>query len=132
VRHPSHFRVMFGPWCDHPDPDELPPEAAPGGRDPYQILVDALDGLLRAGAIAPSARDGAEIAAWASVHGLASLLVEGALPLSTAERAQALGHVQRTLLLGLGCAPSLLGPGSAKVEVDPRSGARCRGGRRSS
>ncbi len=125
VAHPSHFRVMFGPWCDHPEMEELPPEALPGGRDPYQILVDTLDGLVRAGAIAPAARAGAEIAAWASVHGLASLLVEGSLPLSAKGRTQAVGVIQRTLLLGLGGAPGLLGAiggVGAPLDADPRPG----------
>jgi len=128
VAHPAHFRVMFGPWCLGAEHAELHAEAAPHGRDPYQLLVDALDGLVKAGAIAPAARAGAEIVAWSSVHGLASLLVEGALPLGCEERPQALGLVQRTLLLGLGGAPALLvglgadlgtGPGPA---ADPRPG----------
>lgn len=122
VANPSQFRVMFGPWCEHPDIDELPPEALPGGRDPYQLLVDTLDGLVRAGAITPAARDGAEIAAWASVHGLATLLVERSLELTAAERAQAYGAVQRTLLLGLGVAPGLLAPAVAAARPpDPRA-----------
>lgn len=120
VANPSHFRVMFGPWCEHPDMGDLPPEALPGGRDPYQLLVDTLDGLVRAGAIAPAARQGAEIAAWASVHGLATLLVEGSIELTAAERAQAYGVVQRTLLLGLGAKPSLLGPPVRAPDADPR------------
>jgi AcrR family transcriptional regulator len=122
VRHPSHFRVMFGPWCEHPGMGEVPPEARPNGRDPYQLLVDALDGLVRSGAISATARAGAEISAWATVHGLACLLVEGSLPLTAAERAQALAVVQRTLLLGLGCAPALVGSGAARA---PRTDPRC-------
>lgn len=116
VANPSHFRVMFGPWCEHPEMGDIPPEALPGGRDPYQLLVDTLDELVRTGAINPAARQGAEIAAWASVHGLASLLVEGSIELTAAERAQAYGVVQRTLLLGLGARPALVGP-SARPTV---------------
>jgi AcrR family transcriptional regulator len=131
VANPSHFRVMFGPWCDHPELEELPPELFPGGRDPYQLLVDTLDGMVRAGAIAPAAREGAEIAAWAAVHGLATLLVEGSLPLTAAERVQAYGVVQRTLLLGLGAAPALLGPPAPTPRADPRpAGQRRRDGAR--
>lgn len=116
VANPSHFHVMFGPWCEHPEPGDIPPEALPGGRDPYQLLVDTLDELVRTRAITPAARQGAEISAWASVHGLASLLVEGSIELTAAERAQAYGVVQRTLLLGLGARPALVGP-SAKPTV---------------
>jgi AcrR family transcriptional regulator len=120
VANPSHFRVMFGPWCEHPQSADVPPEVFPGGRDPFQLLGDALDGMVRAGAIAPAAREGAEIAAWSAVHGLASLLVEGALPLNAAERSQAYDVLQRTLLLGLGAAPALIGPSLAPSPVDPR------------
>jgi len=125
VANPARFRVMFGPWCDHPELCQIPPEAAPTGRDPYQILVDALDGLARAGAIALSARAGAEIAAWASVHGLATLLVEGSLRLSAEEQAGALQAILRTLLLGLGCRPAALGAAGGRsrtVVPDPRPG----------
>jgi len=122
VAHPAHFRVMFGPWCPQAELEAALPGATPTGRDPYQLLVDALDGLVRAGAIAPAARQGAEIVAWASVHGLASLLVEGSLPLGPAERAQALRLVQRTLLLGLGGAPMLLGASDGGPAVDPLAG----------
>jgi AcrR family transcriptional regulator len=129
VRHASHFRVMFGPWCPHDAAEGLPPEALSEGRDPYQILVDSLDALVASGAVTPAARAGAEIAAWSSVHGLASLLVSGSLPLGAAERAQALGLIQRTLLLGLGCAPELLGPGGKRLEADPALCPGRRGGR---
>lgn len=107
VAHPSRFRVMFGPWCDLAD--ELAPELLPHGRDPLQVLVDTLDGMVRAGAITATARQGAEISAWSAVHGLASLLVEGGL-LGAGDRTQTYGFVLRTLLLGLGVSPELAGP----------------------
>ena len=118
----AHFRVMFGPWCHHPDRDALPPAAAPHGRDPYQLLVDALDALVASGAIPAESRPGAEISAWAGVHGLASILVEQALPLGPAERAQAFAVLGRTLLLGLGCSPSLAGPPPTPPPTVPGTG----------
>jgi AcrR family transcriptional regulator len=119
VAHPSQFRVMFGPWCDLAD--ELAPELLPLGRDPLQVLVDTLDGMVRAGAMTAAVRPGAEIAAWSAVHGFASLLVEGGLPLGAAERARAYGVVQRMLLLGLGVSPDLAGPplGTPPRELRP-------------
>jgi AcrR family transcriptional regulator len=133
VAHAPHFRVMFGPWCDLAD--ELAPELLPHGRDPLQLLVDTLDGMVRAGAITAAARRGAEISAWSAVHGLASLLVEGGLPLGAAERARACGAVQRMILLGLGASPELAGPPLAATlpelrphpenpEVRPRRSSR--------
>ena len=125
VANPSHFRVMFGPWCDHPQFDELPADVFRKGRGPFQLLVDTLDEMVRAGAIAPAAREGAEVAAWSAVHGLSSLLVDETLPLDAAERAQAYGVVTRTLLLGLGVSPALLGPAVAQPPLDTRpAGAR--------
>lgn len=120
VANPSHFRVMFGPWCEQ-HIEELPPEVFPTGRDPFTLLTDTLDGLVRAGAITPAARAGAEIATWSGVHGLASLLVEGSLQLGPAERAQAFGVLSRTLALGLGVSPALLGPAASPPIADPRS-----------
>lgn len=118
VRHPAQFRVMFGPWCEQVAPQDPAVRAGLGGPDPYQLLVDALDAMVRSGAMAPAARQGAEVAAWAAVHGLATLLVEGALELSPAERGQAVAVIQRTLLLGFGCAPGLLGPGAGVTGPD--------------
>ena len=124
VAHASHFRVMFGPWCDLAD--ELAPELLPLGRDPLQLLVDTLDGLVRAGAITAAARRGAEIGAWSAVHGFAALLVEGGLPLDAAERARAHAVVQRMILLGLGASPELAGPplGATLPDLRPAQAQR--------
>jgi len=116
VAHPAHFRVMFGP-CK-PGADDLACLAAQG-RDTYQILVDVLDGLVSAGAIRAEARAGAELPTWAHVHGLASLLVDGALTLSAREREDALQHAGRVLLLGLGCPPGAV-KATRPVNADPR------------
>jgi AcrR family transcriptional regulator len=129
VAHASHFRVMFGPWCDLGD--SLAPELLPLGRDPLQLLVDTLDGMVRAGAITAAARQGAETFAWSAVHGFASLLVEGGLPLGAAERTRAYGVVQRMILLGLGVSPELAGPplGATLPDLRPDTGVhRARSG----
>jgi hypothetical protein len=118
VAHPSHFRVMFGPWCDLRD--TLAPELLPRGRDPYQLLVDTLDALMRSGAISEAARRGADVSAWSAVHGLASLLVEVAVPLGAADRARACGLLMRTLLLGLGVPPEVApSPGGLPADLLP-------------
>jgi AcrR family transcriptional regulator len=118
VQHPSYFRVMFGPWCDHED-DPTEQFEVPSGRDPYRILVDTLDALVATGAVEAEARAGAEIAAWSAVHGLAALIVAGSLKLTRAERGQAVRHVTRTLLAGLGCEAALLGPTEPALDTDP-------------
>jgi AcrR family transcriptional regulator len=115
VQHPAHFRMAFGPWCPHMARE-------PGARDPYGILLDSLDALVSTGAIPAGARAGAELAAWSSVHGLASLIVEGALKLTKAERLQAIRHLAGTILTGLGCDPATLGPLGPPPPVPERCG----------
>ncbi|MDO9164484.1 MAG: TetR/AcrR family transcriptional regulator [Rhodoferax sp.] len=55
------------------------PTAGPGGRNPYELLCDALDELVQAGVMPAAKRPGAEILAWSAVHGLAMLVVDGPL-----------------------------------------------------
>lgn len=117
VRHPSHFRVMFGPCLQV---EGFEPSCAPSGRDAFQILLDALDGLVAAGAVTARGRAGAELAAWSSVHGLAALLVDGALPLPPKARPDAVRAVTRSLLLGMGCEPRHLPPAPDGIPSDPR------------
>jgi hypothetical protein len=66
--------------------------------------------LVSTGAIRAEARLGAEVAAWSSVHGLASLLVDGALRFTKGERGQAMRHLAGTLIAGLGGDAATLGP----------------------
>jgi len=117
VRHPSHFRVMFGPCAES---DEFVPDRAPSGREPYQILVDALDALVAAGVVSPEAREGGELVAWSSVHGLAHLLVDRALEIPGRRRGDAVSGSCRLLLVGMGCDPALLPVRPPPVDGDPR------------
>lgn len=119
VQHPSHFRVMFGPWCAHEDLGPYGQFEVPTGRDPYRILVDTLDALVAAGVIEARMRAGAEIAAWSAVHGLSALIVAGSLKLTRAERGQAVRQVTRTVLAGLGCDAALLGTPGPPLDTDP-------------
>jgi AcrR family transcriptional regulator len=72
---PGLFRTAFT-VADELD-DAL--AAGPSGRTPFQLLADALDGLLGVGLLPPSRRPDAELLAWSSVHGLAMLLIDGPL-----------------------------------------------------
>jgi AcrR family transcriptional regulator len=51
----------------------------PGGRTPFEVLGDALDALVAAGALPAQDRPGADLLAWSAVHGLATLLLTGPL-----------------------------------------------------
>lgn len=75
---PGWFRTAFLVPADLTAADA--PEAQGGsGRTAFQLLSDALDQLVEEGALAPDARLGAEVAAWAAVHGFAMLALLGPL-----------------------------------------------------
>lgn len=46
------------------------------------ILEATLDDLMKAGVLAPELREAAPLIAWTSVHGLAALIAQGALPVT--------------------------------------------------
>jgi hypothetical protein len=61
-----------------------------------------LDELVEHGVLDPARRPGAEIGAWAAVHGLATLMVDGPLALlSDEERDQAIERHREFVLHGI-------------------------------
>lgn len=81
---PGLFRTAFvaaaetgeGPRAlRNPDPAR----AGASGRNPFQLLGDALDRYLAAGLLTVERRPGAEYLAWSAVHGLAMLALDGPL-----------------------------------------------------
>ena len=95
VTEPGWFRTAF-------DPVKAPPGSMDELPAPYAILVAALDDMVVAGAMPAERRPGAEYPAWAAVHGLSTLLVEGALrELPAAERDAAVEKVLETIARGL-------------------------------
>ncbi len=105
LKNPSFFRVMFGSRLRDAGYE---PACAPSGRTAYDILADTLDGLVSSGAMPPGSRPGAEIIAWSGVHGFASLLLDGAMPFTARQRADAFRILWHGLLLALGCDPAVL------------------------
>jgi AcrR family transcriptional regulator len=86
---PGLFRTAFV------RPSAPPPEKAERPEDPYGLLARALDELVKVGYLAADQRPMAEFAAWAPVHGLAVMMIDGELgELPEAERELA---VRRTL-----------------------------------
>lgn len=56
--------------------------ACRGGHEdapPFQVLISCIDDLVEAGVVAPATRPGLDAAAWAGVHGLAVLFLDGSL-----------------------------------------------------
>lgn len=76
---PGLFAVAMHPGA-HPDPSDAAPDG--GGADaigPYQLLVSCVDELVETGVLAPERRAFTDTAAWAAVHGIAVLLLDGPL-----------------------------------------------------
>ena len=77
IDNPSHYRVMFSRFVD-PEPEE--PELAAEAGGAFQVLVDSVATLQRAGVVRGD--DPVLIAryVWAVVHGVAMLAIEGQIP----------------------------------------------------
>jgi AcrR family transcriptional regulator len=102
VDDPGLFRTAFCP------PEKLQPGAAERmvSQGPYMLLSGVLDELVEHGVLDPARRAGAEIPAWATVHGLATLLTDGPLAtLGPDEQAWAIDRTSDFLLNGIKGAP---------------------------
>lgn len=79
---PGLFRAAFCRTPEAPDGGHGPgPEEDPSRwmYRSFRLLAEALDGLVATGRMPAGRRPGAEITAWAAVHGLAVLLLDGPL-----------------------------------------------------
>lgn len=96
ISQPGLFRTAF---TSHPATSAEPTDAT---DDPFGVLGQVLDEAQDAGLLDADRRQGAEIAAWSAVHGLAGLLLDGPLPASPAairfSRARVLDLIERGLL----------------------------------
>jgi len=99
---PGWFRTAFSSARPHSVSDPAK-EAEPGEFiSPYQLLSERLDELVEVGAITRARRRGAEYAAWSSVHGISSLMLDGPLRyLPEAEAQSAIGVVLTSVGRGL-------------------------------
>jgi AcrR family transcriptional regulator len=100
LEEPSAFRSMFGP-TGVDSRDDLLRGTYPADQSPYDLLQMSLREWALAGAHSIDV-DEASVSLWAAVHGLACLLIEGALrPGGTAQRERAVEAAIETMLLGL-------------------------------
>lgn len=76
---PHWFRHTFGPDCAHDPTDPLTNDSGA-----YLSLTRCLDDLARLGALGPP-REGLDLLAWTSVHGFASLVIDGIVPAQARE-----------------------------------------------
>lgn len=77
VAHPAHFRVMFGPEVAD---RRRHPALRAAADETFGLLVGALADCQRAGLVRSGEPRELALAAWATVHGLASLVISGQLP----------------------------------------------------
>jgi AcrR family transcriptional regulator len=97
--HPAIFRVMFSA-CGAASLDAEGDE--PQTDSPWAILGTSLDALVADGILNSDARPGAEMKAWAVVHGFASLALDGALRVpSGPEREAALEALLEFAVVGI-------------------------------
>ena len=105
LEHPQRYRLMFRSELSRSGDSELPTDADAASAGAFATLMSAVQdaadrGVLRDGTDAA----GAAIAAWSSVHGLASLILEGAIGIRPEQRARAeqlASHVVRLVVDGL-------------------------------
>ncbi|MBU8894496.1 TetR/AcrR family transcriptional regulator [Corallococcus sp. H22C18031201] len=100
VRHPPHFRVMFGPHFTRPHE----PVASEAGEDAFSLLVRCIEAGQAAGLLRAGDRLSLALTAWSQVHGLASLLVDRQIDPAEhgSESAETLARTQtRRLVEGL-------------------------------
>lgn len=76
--HPAAFRIGLAGLVGM-EHAELPEGAGDTGRTPFQLLTDALRDLAAVGALPPEDVEPAAIHCWSSVHGFASLAIQGPL-----------------------------------------------------
>ncbi len=99
--HRELFGVMFGAS----GAPRIAPnwQSADGGRaSPYRLLEETLDELVVQGVMAPARRPGAEIKAWATVHGFTRLILDGAVqPSPDGSRDQTIEDILDFIVSGL-------------------------------
>jgi AcrR family transcriptional regulator len=98
LRHTGLFRTAF--FRREGDPIE---DKTPGPTDTaYDLLATAVDDLVSAGVVPAQRRPHTETAAWASVHGLSVLLLDGPLrAMPESEREAALNRMLQVVVHGL-------------------------------
>lgn len=75
---PGLFRTAFAHNVSGADTTTDEPVPVPE-HHPFQILIRCIDELIATGVLAADRRDGLDEAAWAAVHGLSTLLLDGPL-----------------------------------------------------
>ena len=99
LKHPSHFRVMFG--REVADKSDLP-ELAQAANETFGLLASGVSASQAAGLAPKGEAMSLAVAAWAMVHGLAALLIDGQLTKLSGGSAEDLARIATTALFGGG------------------------------
>ncbi|MDX2377226.1 WHG domain-containing protein [Microbacterium sp. LRZ72] len=87
---------------------------------PFQLLLDALDQMVDAGALEPARRPYAEWACWASVHGFADIAAHGPLQWQPAQVVDALAaSVVESAITGVRGTPAPPGASLGETTTEP-------------
>ena len=76
ISHPAHFEVMFGEEALIPGDREL----STARRQVYETLMSPIETARQAGRLVGHSPELVAVGAWAIVHGLAALLINGRIP----------------------------------------------------
>lgn len=105
VEQPGLFRTAFCPLVTATTEEALEQRLA--ASSPYAFLSTVLDELVDAGLMDPAIRPNAEAGAWAAVHGLSMLLIDGAYrDLPPEDRDAAIDATLAMVVRGLTAAPA--------------------------
>jgi AcrR family transcriptional regulator len=106
---PGLFRTAFcrGGGGEGDEGDEMDPAEALAAAPPYAFLSQVLDDLVEVGWLDPSHREGAEMAAWSTVHGLSMLMLDGpCADMPADEREQLIRSTLALVVRGLAGGPA--------------------------
>jgi hypothetical protein len=88
IDQPHLFRHVFGPYCGADvqlsDTEAQTITKSEESRS-YELLCAGLDDLDARGLLRPGIRDGLDVVVWTTVHGFASLVLDGLLPAEATE-----------------------------------------------
>lgn len=88
IAEPHLFRHTFGPYCPHlgdPAAGVDGPPIPPGTSVAYDLLCQSIADVRRRGLLSSDNTEGLDLMLWTTVHGFASLVLDGHLPLSVAD-----------------------------------------------
>lgn len=101
--HPERYRLMFRSELSRSGESDAPTEADAAGGAAFATLVSAVQDAADRGLLRPETdAGGAAVAAWSSVHGLASLILEGALGIRPEQRERARQVAAHVVELAIG------------------------------